>query len=102
MPNVYYSTCLIRITDLFSAVSDESDQVFSISTPPNFLALLDLTEAKSFVPGAGTYIQWAQNNVNTVKLEYSESGIGIWNTITASVAGSAGYFNWMIRSNIRS
>ncbi len=101
VPNVNYSTCLIRITDLFSAVSDESDQVFSISTPPNFLALLDLTEAKSFVPGAGTYIQWAQNNVNTVKLEYSESGIGIWNTITASVAGSAGYFNWMIPSNVR-
>jgi hypothetical protein len=96
VPNTPSSNCKIRISDASNLQNyDESDNVFSIITPPS-LTLLSPNGGENWSVNSIEHIQWSGNNVNNVKLEYSTNGGSEWIVISASTAFSYYDYSWTI------
>ena len=92
IPNSPSTQCLIKISDLGSALSDVSNATFTINSA--FVTVSYPNGGESFGEGTGQYIEWDFNSVATVLLEYSINNGTTWTSIGTAPASNK-YANWV-------
>ena len=98
-PNIQSSQFLIKATALDRAISDQSDQNFTINQ--SFIVVTYPNGAESFKENTGQYIEWDFSGVSTVKVQYSTDNGSNWTEI-GIVNALDRYINWDIPSVISS
>ncbi len=92
IPNTPSTNCKVRLTQSSNtAISDISDNSFSIETPS--LLLYYPTGGETFIINTYEYIQWTSVGVANVKVEYSIDNGSTWMYIGSS-SGSQGGYTW--------
>jgi hypothetical protein len=92
IPNSPSTQCLIKVSDLGSALSDVSNATFTINSA--FVTVTYPNGGESFGEGTGQYIEWNSNAVATVLLEYSINNGSTWTSIGTAPATN-NYANWV-------
>lgn len=101
IPNATSSNCRIRITDVTnSTVSDQSDAVFTISTPTQSISVTSPNGGEYWPVGSTQNIKWVQSGVTNVKIMYSTDNGNLWYSIVASTPASSGSCLWTIPNTI--
>ncbi|MFA6233049.1 MAG: T9SS type A sorting domain-containing protein [Bacteroidota bacterium] len=96
VPNTPSTQCRVRVTDAFSeAVSDESDDVFTITEIPTVLVLAP-NGGEDWKTGSTETIRWSGTGISQVNIDYStNSGID-WLPVAAAVPFAAGSHDWNV------
>ena len=92
IPNIPSTQCLIKVSDLGSALSDVSNAPFTINSA--FVTVTYPNGGESFGEGTGQYIEWNSNAVATVLLEYSIDNGSTWTSI-GNAPATNNYANWV-------
>src|SRR5690606_29503565 len=96
VPNTPSTNCKIRITDVSnSALTDESDNVFTIISTNPTLTVTTPNGGESWGVGTSRNIYWNYYSVANVKLEYSTDNGSSWSTIIASTPCD-GHYSWVV------
>jgi photosystem II stability/assembly factor-like uncharacterized protein len=89
------SNCLIKISDFYNTISDQSSNQFTISNDP-FIDLTSLNGGEILTPGSDTLITWDALSISpTVKIEYSGNNGLNWILITDNYPNNNSY-QWTI------
>jgi uncharacterized protein (TIGR02145 family) len=92
IPNSPSTQCLIKVSELGSALNDVSNATFTINSA--FVTVTYPNGGESFGEGTGQYIEWDFNSVATVLLEYSLNNGATWTSIGTAPASNK-YANWV-------
>lgn len=96
VPNNATAEALVRISNSENtAVNDQSDAVFTITEQP----LINITSpngGEEWLQGTTQNITWSSAAVTNVKIEYSTNNGTGWTEVAASVAASAGTYEWTV------
>ncbi|GAB1443680.1 hypothetical protein MASR2M39_25220 [Ignavibacteriales bacterium] len=100
IPTTVSTNCKVKITDVNnSAVTDQSNAVFTISAAPT-LALTSPNGGENWLVGSSHSITWNQTGVANVKLEYTSNNGTSWNQIVGSTSASTGSYSWTIPNSV--
>ena len=94
VPNVTSTNCRIRVSDLSSNYSDQSDNVFTIAPEPS-IAVTSPVGGENLLAGSVKNITWTSTNIYKVKLEYTTNNGANWTVITDSIE-STGNYSWTV------
>ena len=98
VPNNPSEQCLLRISDVDSDLSDESDAVFSILIPPE-LTVASPNGGEKLTAGTTHEITWtSEGDIDNVKIEYSVNNGTDWIEIVDSTENDGSY-NWDVPNN---
>jgi len=96
IPNSPSKTCKVKITSIDdNLTNDTSASYFTIEAPPS-LKLTTPVGGENWFIGEKYNIKWNAVNINNVKIEYQTSSTSDWFSISPSVTGSAGGYQWTI------
>ena len=100
IPNNPSLNCKVRIIDAVnSSVTDESDNIFTISLSPNPTITVTFPNGgENWQVGSLHKITWVSNDVDSVKIEYSKDNGANWINIVKSTP-SDGSYDWIIPNN---
>ena len=97
IPNTVSTSCIVRVTDVSnSAVTDQSNSVFSISAPASSITVTSPNGGENWISGYQYSITWTYFNVTNLKIEYTTNNGTSWNTITTDVPASSGSYIWTV------
>ncbi len=97
IPSVDSTTCLIKVSDADSSVTDISNSTFSIWRSPS-ITVTAPNGGESWKKSTTHPITWTSTgNISTVKLQYTLNGGTSWTTITTSTANTSTY-QWLLPS----
>jgi beta propeller repeat protein len=95
VPNTPSTNCLVRITDVSSAVTDISNEVFTISPSPNpVLKVAAPNGGEHFEPGSTVTIKWVSQDINNVGIDYSSNNGASWNSVVQNIPAANGSYDW--------
>ena len=95
VPSAPSTTCIVRINDLGSAATDESDGAFWILAAPS-VTVTAPNGGETLVGGESYSIAWEYTTVASIKIEYSTDNGSTWTTIISSLNPSSGSYSWTI------
>jgi len=91
------SNCKIRITNPTNTCTQAAiSNIFAINAIVKTLSLSYPVGGEQFKIGDAVVIRWNQQNVTTVKLEYSSDNGTTWKLISDNITASAGLYSWTI------
>lgn len=95
VPNLPSSNCLVRVSEIASAVKDTSDHVFSIHTQPH-IGVTVPNGGEKWRAGSVQTITWdSGGDIPNVKIQFSSDSGASWRNITKSTANTGG-FSWTV------
>jgi len=94
VPTVSSTNCRVRVSDLTSNYSDQSDNVFTIAPEPS-ISVTSPVGGENLLAGSVKNITWTSTNIYKVKLEYTTNNGANWNTIVDSIE-STGNYSWTV------
>ncbi|MGB8317538.1 MAG: Ser-Thr-rich GPI-anchored membrane family protein, partial [Ignavibacteriaceae bacterium] len=95
VPNHPSTNCRVRIMDASnSSIYDESDNVFTISSPPSITVVVP-NGGETWQVGSSQTIYWNSYLVSNFKVEYSTNSGANWINIVSSTS-SYGSYDWKI------
>ncbi len=96
VPNISSTQCRIRIVDVVTGTSDQSNSTFTISQPLNpEITVTSPNGGEELQIGAQFEITWISNDVNNVLIELSTDNGNAWNEIVASTESDGSYL-WTV------
>jgi len=102
IPDITSSDCKVKVSDFSSPAEDESDGTFSIFSTKS-ITLQTPNGGEEMLPGGTKQIKWTQENIVTVKIEYTtdyNNATPTWTEITTGVPAGNGIYEWAIPSGI--
>ena len=94
------SECLVRISDAVnSAVSDRSNNIFTISPAP-WIDIISPNGGEKWAQGSVQSIRWASGKVEKVKIIFSFDDGATWGEIGSDVDASGGSYSWTVPGKI--
>ena len=94
IPNAPSKNCKVRIISSDASANDQSNNVFTISSPPK-ITVISPNGGENWQAGSSHNITWISTNVSNVKIEYSTNNGTNW-TIIVSSTSSDGSYSWTI------
>lgn len=102
IPNISSTQCRIRIVDVVTGTSDQSNSTFTISQPLNpSITVTSPNGGENWQAGSLQTITWNSVDVSTVSISFTTNNGTTWNEIINTTV-SNGSFNWNIPENINS
>ncbi len=96
IPNQITTTAKIRVSNVISSVTDQSDADFSIINSTPSISLSSPNGGQYWYAGSSYYINWTSNGVSSVKLEYTVNNGVSWTDIVTSIPSITGYYYWNV------
>ncbi|MCZ7602594.1 MAG: T9SS type A sorting domain-containing protein [Melioribacteraceae bacterium] len=102
IPNISSTQNLIKVNDLDTDESDQSNSTFTISQPVNpELMVTSPNGGENWEAGAEQTITWISADISSVSISFSTNNGISWDQITSSTI-SDGNYDWTIPNNIES
>ncbi len=96
-PTTIGSNYKIKITNSDNIfMFDESNNVFSLTTPSVSLSLLSPNGGEQLISNQGSYIDWQCNTLSNLNIAYSLDGGLTYFTIAQNVPSIPSFYYWMI------
>lgn len=95
-PDTSSSLARIKIVDSDDAsIQDESDSYFNIhKANDGEVLVLFPNGGEQLQAGGSANIRWQTQNVQNIKIEYSQNNGADWETLVASIPTDPGFYNW--------
>ncbi|MHC1737400.1 MAG: FG-GAP-like repeat-containing protein [Ignavibacteriaceae bacterium] len=91
------TNCRVRISDAAdTSVYDISDGPFTISSMNSALMVTSPDGGEIIRAGSNFRIEWLQNGVNSIKIEFTSDNGAVWSTIAESISANLAGYQWTL------